>query len=271
MKAALQRRGLGRAGRGAEGRAGEKGGWFWGRLSGQEHGGRMRTPAERSKALTAGCRTVVWFQLPCYSSARSASRENVGRGGRAQNCLKKKKKTEAKKFFQGILGVGSWRVFWGLGFPGWGGLGPETHSRPPRPPVPTEIVSPGPSGVGDAILSFVTVSGSPSTFESRNAKEWTPFSSRTMAGPVSGARRHRFQTKCPGLATRRCRCDFEPYTFVRPRFLHISFKRGPMKNSTVYAFVCAVTAGGRTKKRKKKAAIPKTFIQLLLNCLNTGV
>lgn len=33
---------------------------------------------------------------------------------------KKKQKTEAKKFFQGILGVGSWRVFWGLGFPGWG-------------------------------------------------------------------------------------------------------------------------------------------------------
>lgn len=72
-----------------------------------------------------------------------------------------------------------------------------------------------------------------------------------MAGLVSGARRHRFQTKCPGLATRMCHCDFEPYTFLRPRFLHISFKRGPMKNSTVYAFVCAVTAGGLTKKKKK--------------------
>lgn len=96
------------------------------------------------------------------------------------------------------------------------------------------------------------MSGSPSTFESRNAKEWTLFSSRTMAGLVSGARRHRFQTKCPGLATRMCHCDFEPYTFLRPRFLHISFKRGPMKNSTVYAFVCAITAGGLTKKRKKK-------------------
>lgn len=165
----------------------------------------MRTPAERSKALTAGCRTVVWFQLPCYSSARSASRENVGRGGRAQNCLKKKNKKRKRR--------SSSRAYWawevgessgGWGSRGGGRLGPETHSRPPLPPVPTEIVSPGPSGVGDAILSFVTVSGSPSTFESRNAKEWTLFSSRTMAGLVSGARRHRFQTKCPGLATRMC-------------------------------------------------------------------
>lgn len=87
-----------------------------GRLSSGEHGGRMRTPAERSKALTAGCRTVVRFKLPRYSSAPSASRENVGRGGRTRNCEKKKKKTE--NFFQGILGVGSWRAFWGLGLPG---------------------------------------------------------------------------------------------------------------------------------------------------------
>lgn len=44
------------------------------------------------------------------------------------------KKTEAKKFFLGIL-LGSWRVLFGFGVPM--GLRQKTRQRPPHPPGPT--------------------------------------------------------------------------------------------------------------------------------------
>jgi hypothetical protein len=94
-----------------------EGGFVLGRLSSREHGGRMRTPAERSKTQTPGCQTVVACKFPCYFSALGASRENIGRGGRMQNCFKKKKKKEeAKKFFQGMHARG--KLAWSSG--AWG-------------------------------------------------------------------------------------------------------------------------------------------------------
>ena len=151
--------------------------------------------------------------------------------------------------------MGSWRAFWGLGFPGGKGgrLGPEIYPKPPHPPGPTESVSPPtPRGGGCRFELRARVGILLHLRVAKNAKEWTLFSSRTMAGRVSGARRHRFQTGCPGLAARICHCEFEPYTLLRPRFLHISFKRGPMKNSTVCAFVCAVNSWWSYEKRGRR-------------------
>ena len=94
-------------------------------------------------------------------------------------------KTEAKKFFQGILGVGSWRAFWVLGFPG------DLDMKPARGRLTLlsriKTFTPGPHGGGEAdgILSYRARVGFHSTFESlNNANEWILFSSRTMAGPV---------------------------------------------------------------------------------------
>lgn len=163
------------------------------------------------------------------------------------------KKTEAKKFFQGILGVGSWRAFWGLGLPGDLDLKPAGG----RPTLPSRLknLCSGPSGLGDAILSSCAGSG----VRGKSDPLKMPLRGRCLLQGNGGAREG--STQVP-FTYKTCHCEFEPYTLLGPRFLHISFNRGSLRNGTVVAFVCAVTAGDpklRERGLKKKCHSPENF------------
>lgn len=150
-----------------------------GRLSSGEYGGRMRTPAERSKALTEGCRTVVCFKLPGSSSAPSASRENVGRGGRTQNCGKK---NGSEEVLPGHSGRGKLASLLGVGAPG--GLGLEARWRPPHPPIPTEKPLLRALRGGGCHFEFLCWAGSPRQVRPpQNATERTLSSPGQWRGP----------------------------------------------------------------------------------------
>lgn len=134
----------------------------------------------------------------------------------AERKIVKKKKTEAEKFFQGILGVGSWRAFWGLGFPGGVGGGLDLKSTRGLPTLRTrqKAFLLRPLGVGDAVLSFVPESGCSCTFESRKM----PRSGHCSFQDNGGARERSTEAPFPNWVPWISRTDMP----LRVRTLHVA-------------------------------------------------
>lgn len=190
-----------------------------GRLSGRKHRRPGCEPPRSAASLDGGAAELLCgFNSLLFHSARSLPRENVGRGGRERKIVKKKKKKAEAEVLPGHPGRGEvGEAFWGLGVPGRvGGLDLKS-TGPPHPPDPTSVSSQAPRGGGCRSQARARV-GMLLHLESRKMPGVDTVPSRTMAGRVSGARRHHFQTGCPGLAARICRAGFEPYTLLRPVF-----------------------------------------------------